>query len=92
MRDRSVTFERYGMEGSKQMAEDRERGAARSAEEQAPASMPPGESPFLRHMKQVERQGVPEPGAVNPVPPPEPVRSGDFHTNHLPRGGQEEER
>jgi hypothetical protein len=91
MRDRSVTFERYGMEGSKQMAEDRERGAARSPEEQAPAATQQGQSPFLRQMRRVERQGVPEPGAVNPGPPPKPVRSGTFRADQTPNAEQGEE-
>ncbi len=48
--------------------------------------------PFLRQMRQVLRQGVPEPGAVNPGPAPRPVRSGDFHAGPVSSNEKGEER
>lgn len=76
--------------------QQQDRDEARNQEQQTPANPRPdeqqGTGPFLRQMKQVERQGVPEPGAINPGPPPEPVRSGDFHADRVPQAGQEEER
>lgn len=65
------------------MDEDRERSQTRPQEQQEPENPKPaeqqGKGPFLRQMRQVERQGVPEAGAIDPGPPPKPVRSGDFH-------------
>lgn len=81
------------------MADDQNQRAADGQEEQAPvpapASAPPGQqhgqSPFLHKIRQVERQGVPEEGAVNPGPPPRPVRSGEFHAGPIPQERQGEE-
>ncbi|HEX6798331.1 MAG TPA: hypothetical protein VF116_11535 [Ktedonobacterales bacterium] len=79
------------------MANDRGQKAERGQQEQAleQADARPGEragqNPFLRKMRQVERQGVPEEGAVNPGPPPRPVRSGEFHTGPIPPEGHGEE-
>ena len=65
------------------MTDDRSRSAARGQDDQARAARLPGERtgqhPFLQKIRQVERQGVPEEGVVNPGPPPRPVRSGEFH-------------
>lgn len=63
---------------------DKDQREATEQDDKAPAKpqvseqQKQGQSPFLRQMREVERQGVPEPGAVSPGPPPEPVRSGDF--------------
>ena len=67
-----------------------------STQEQQESTNPPrgerqGKSPFLRQMSEVERQGVPEPGVVNPGPPPKPVRSGDFRADQAPNAEQGEE-
>lgn len=91
-----LTCRESNLEGSKLMADDRDQHdphATRDQEEQAPASAQPGQSsPFLHEIRQIERQGVPESGAVNPGSPPRPVRSGDFHAGPLPPEGQGEER
>lgn len=50
-----------------------------------------GTEPFLRRMRQVERQGVPEEGAVKPGPPPRPVRSGEFNAEHAVSSEEEQE-
>ena len=85
--------------GDAWMDQDRERDQheASGREQREAASNPPageqqGKGPFLRQMSEVERQGVPEPGATNPGPPPKPVRSGDFRVGHTPTADPREER
>ncbi|HKS69953.1 MAG TPA: hypothetical protein VJQ45_06015 [Ktedonobacterales bacterium] len=83
------------------MADDRNHSTARGEDEQGQTSARPGEqqgqgqgqsNPFLRKIQQVERQGVPEEGAVNPGPPPGPVRSGEFHIGPIAPESQGKER
>lgn len=82
------------------MADDRERNASHSLDEHERTNAQPGAgqgqgqsgNPFLREIRQLERQGVPEEGAVKPGPPPRPVRSGNFHAGSVPpKPGQGEE-
>ncbi len=76
--------------------QDWDRREADGQDERARGNPPPseqqGQSPFLQKIREVQRQGVPEPGAVEPGPLPKPVRSGDFHVDHVPPAEQREER
>ena len=65
--------------------DERRQANARTGEQQ-------GQHPFLKKISEVQRQGVPEPGAVNPGPPPKPVRSGSFHVGPVPPDERREER
>ena len=84
------------MEWSQLMAGDHAQRKTSEQEEQVPQNIglgtPQGQSPFLHQRCQVERQGAPEAGAVNPGAPLKRLCRGVFEAESmlLPSGQREE--